>query len=135
MPVSRESCDQIAVDARLHLQALVLHFEKEISLAENIAQPVGVRPRLLVFFREQRIGHFAAQAGRKRDQSLAVLRQQVVIDARLVIKAFEKSGGNQLDEVAIAFGVLAQQHQMVRPLRPPRRDSCGCPAPRRLRSR
>ena len=42
-----------------------------------------------------------------------MLRQQVVVDARLVVEAFEESGGNQLDQVAVALGVFAQQHQMI----------------------
>ena len=42
-----------------------------------------------------------------------VARQQVLIDARLVVEAFEVAGGDQLDEVAIAFLVFAQQHQVV----------------------
>ena len=39
--------------------------------------------------------------------------QQVVIDARLVVEAFQVRGGDQLDEVAIAFLVFAEQHQVV----------------------
>ena len=108
--------DQIAIDARLYFHALVLNFQEEITFAENVAQAVRVRPRLLVFFREQRVGHFAAQARGKRDQSLAVLREKIVIHARLVIKAVEKPGRNQLDEVAIAFVVFAEQDEMIRSL-------------------
>ena len=44
------------------------------------------------------------------------LRQQFVIHARLVIKAVEKSGRNQLDQVPVAFVVLAQQDEMIRAL-------------------
>ena len=43
----------------------------------------------------------------------AVLGQQVVIDARLVIEAFEEAGGDQLDEVAVAFRIFAEQDQMI----------------------
>ena len=39
--------------------------------------------------------------------------EQVLIDARLVIEAFEVAGGDQLDEVAIALLVFAEQHQVV----------------------
>ena len=107
---------QVAIDARLDFQPLVLHFEEEIAFAENIAQAVGVRARLVVFLGEQRVGHFAAQAGGKRDQSLAVLGEKLVIHARLVIEAVEKAGGNKLDEIAVAFVVLAKQNQVVRAL-------------------
>jgi hypothetical protein len=40
-------------------------------------------------------------------------REQVLIDARLVVEAFEKGGGNHLDEVAVAFLVFAEQDQVV----------------------
>ncbi len=40
-------------------------------------------------------------------------REQVLIDARLVVEAVEVAGGDQLDEVAVAFLVFAQQHQVV----------------------
>ena len=52
--------DEIAVDPRLDFQALVLNFQKEVALAENVAQAIGVRSRLIVFFVEQRVGDFAA---------------------------------------------------------------------------
>ena len=41
------------------------------------------------------------------------LRQQLLIDSRFVVKAFEMGFRDQLDEVAVAFLVLAQQHQVV----------------------
>jgi len=108
---------QIAVHSRLHVDSLVLHFEKEIPLAENIPQPVRVRLRLVVFLVQQRRGHFPAQAGRQRNQPLAVLRQQVVVHARLVIEAVEKPRGYQLDEIPVALFVFREQNEMVRPLR------------------
>ena len=43
--------------------------------------------------------------------------QQIVIHARLVIKALEKPGGNQLNQIPIAFFILCEQDEMVRPLR------------------
>ena len=82
---------QVAIHAHILLQPLVLHFQKEISLAENIAQPVGAGFGLLVFFRQQRVGHFSAQACRKRDESSAVLGQKLVVHARLIIKPVQVS--------------------------------------------
>ena len=42
-----------------------------------------------------------------------MLGEQVVIDSRLVVEAFEKSRGNQLDQVVITLQRLAQQHQVI----------------------
>ena len=73
--------------------------------------------RLIVPLLQKRARHFAAQARRERDQSPAVLRQQIVVHARLVVEAFEESRRHQLDQVAVAFVVLAEKYQVVRPLR------------------
>src|SRR5580658_3176123 len=66
---------QVAIDADVLLEALVLHFEEEILFAENIAQAVGAFLSLIVFFGEQRVGYFSAQAGGKSDEAFAVLRE------------------------------------------------------------
>ena len=108
---------EVAIDADVLLEALILNFEEEISFAENIAQAVGAGLCLFVFFGEQRVGDFAAQAGGKRDQAFAVFREQLMIYARLVVKAVEISGGNQLDEILVALFVLAEQHEVIRALR------------------
>ena len=108
---------EIAIDARLDLHSLVLHLEEEIPLAKNVAQAIRVGFRLVVFLRDERVSHFAAQAGRERNQSFAVLLKKIVIDARFVIEAIEKPGGNQLNQIAIAFFILCEQDEMVRPLR------------------
>ncbi len=39
-----------------------------------------------------------------------------MVDARLVIEAVEKARGNELDQIAVALVVLAQQHEMIRAL-------------------
>ena len=68
------------------------------------------------FSESERVGHFAAQAGGKRDQALAVLGEKFVIHARLVIKAVKIARRNELDEVPVAFIVLAEKDQMIRAL-------------------
>ncbi len=39
--------------------------------------------------------------------------QQVVIDARLVIETFEEACRDQLDQVLVTLGILAEQHQVI----------------------
>ena len=39
--------------------------------------------------------------------------EEVVIDARLVVEAFEETSRHQLDEIVIAFEIFAKQDQMV----------------------
>ena len=42
-----------------------------------------------------------------------MFREQVVVDARLVVETFEIAGRDQLDEIAIAFESFAQQNQVI----------------------
>ena len=50
-----------------------------------------------------------------RDRSLAVLPEQVHIDARFHIKALGKAERHHMDEVAVAGHILAPQNQMAVP--------------------
>ena len=95
------------------IEAMVLQFEKEIVLAEQVCIFVSQPARIFVLIGQQRLVHIAAQAGRQRDQALGVAREQIFIDARLVIEAFEIACRDQLGEVAIAFLVFAEQDKMV----------------------
>jgi hypothetical protein len=104
---------EVPVQRPVDVQALILHFQEKVVLAENVTQLVSVGARLIVVALQQWLGDGTFQTGRKRDQSLAVFGQQVVIDARLVVKAFEKTGGHQLHQVAIAFRRLAKKHEVI----------------------
>ncbi len=42
-----------------------------------------------------------------------MFREQVEINARLVIEAFEEAGGDQLDEIVIALEIFAKQNEVV----------------------
>ncbi len=64
--------DQIAIDANVLFEALVLHFEKEILLAENVAQAMRVGFGLIVFFGKDGVGNFSAKAGGEGDQAFTV---------------------------------------------------------------
>src|SRR5260370_38931575 len=89
--------NQLAVDIFFDRQPLILNLEEEISLAENIAQAISILARQVVLLIHDRFGHRAAKASRERDQALAVLGKQIVVNARAVVEAFEETGGDQLD--------------------------------------
>jgi hypothetical protein len=42
-----------------------------------------------------------------------VFAEQFVIDARLVVKAFQKTSGNQFDEIAVALQIFAQEDKVI----------------------
>ncbi len=113
MRVSCDSRQQLGDHDLVLIQAVILNLEEEILLAEHVGVAVRQPLGFLVAIGHDRLVDVAAQAGRHRDQALGMLRQQILVDARLVVEAFEKRGGDQLQQVAIAFLVLAQQHQVV----------------------
>ncbi len=105
--------DQVFVHALLDFQALVLNFKEEVALAEYVPQAIGILAGEIELFIHHGFSDRAAQAGGKGYQSFAVLGEQVQIDAWLVIKTFQKSGGDQLDQVVIALEIFAEQNQVV----------------------
>ena len=57
------------MDAVLHLQSLVLNFEKEIFFAEDVGERPGCRPGGLVVVLHQALRHFALQASGEANQA------------------------------------------------------------------
>ena len=55
----------------------------------------------------------AAQAGGGRDQAVAVLAEELAVDARLVVEAFERGDGGELEQVLVARLVAGEQHHVV----------------------
>ena len=85
--------DRQAVDLRREalvlLEAVVLNFEEEILLAEDVAVGVGQAAGVFVFVVEDGFVEVAAQARREADEAFRMGGEQVLIDARLVVEAFE----------------------------------------------
>ena len=95
------------------IEVVVLNFEKKVVAAENIRVRMRQTTRVFILVGENRLRNVPAQAGRKTDQALGMLGQQIQVDARLVIEALKVRGRDELDEIAVALLRLAQQHQMV----------------------
>lgn len=106
--------DKLAVDVLLDFEALILHFQKEISVAENVAEARCARTCLLVLAVDKRVGHFTTQAGGQCDQPLVALREKIVVHAGLVIKAVEEAGGNEPNQIAVALIGFGEKDKMVR---------------------
>ena len=95
------------------IQAVILQFQKKITLSEHVGIGIGHPARFLVAVRHQGFVDIAAQAGRERDQPLGVLRQQILVDAGLVVEAIQKTGGNQPDQVPVTLLVFAEENQVI----------------------
>ena len=85
--------EQIPVHQRLLGDAVVLQFQIEVILPEDLLHGQGVLLGPVVVAVDQPLGDLPGQTGRQGDESLAVLAQQIQIDAGLDVKALHKCHG------------------------------------------
>ena len=103
-----------AVDGVLLRDSVVLQLHIEIAGRKDL--PIVVKRGLglieLAFLDLER--DFALEAGGKPDQTLRMFRENLLVDARLVVEAVEVRRGDKLNEIFVADFVLRQQDQMIR---------------------
>jgi len=97
----------------LFFDPVPLHLEKEIVRPQDVAICCRRFDRLAVLLMREPFGDLALQAAAQADQPLRVLREQRLVDARLVIEPFGVTGRHQLDQVVVALVRLGEQHEMV----------------------
>ena len=97
----------------LLLEPLVLDLEVEIALAEDVVVTCSSQLGRLVLPFRQPLGNFALKACGEADQSLRVVGEKLLADARLVIEPVQRGLGDDLHQVAIALVVLGQHDEMV----------------------
>ena len=105
--------EQRLVNLLLVLQPLVLNFEKEIALAENILVLLRHAPRLLIPPGHQFLAQLPAQAAGKPDQPLRMFGEIALADARLAIEPVQRGLRGNPDQVPVALFVLGQHQQVV----------------------
>ena len=83
---------------------------------ENVAELRGGLERLPLAPGTDFARDFSLEAAAEPNQPLRVLREQVFVDARLVIEPLGVAGRHELDEVVVSLVGLGQQNQVVRRL-------------------
>ncbi len=118
--LAREVREQ-RVDAALHVEPCVLDLHVGRVAPEDLAEPVEVGSRIVRAVFLERLADPPGEAAGERDQPGRVLREQLPVDARLVVVALEVTGRGELDQVGVAGVVLGQQRQVriALPLRAP----------------
>lgn len=81
-------------------------------LAQDLLKAQGKGARLVHAPLQDQARNVAREAGRQRDEPFVPLREQVHVDAGLVVVALDEPGRAELDEVLIALLVFAQEHQV-----------------------
>ena len=103
--------DEAAVDHVLFGHAVAHDLDVE-PVAEDVSERLRVFLRRLVVVLEQRRGHQRRHAARQDDEPFVVLREQIQIDPRLVVIAFEKAFGDQRREVLVTHVAGGEQRDV-----------------------
>jgi hypothetical protein len=105
--------DQLFVHLGLFRNAVVLQFEKIIFRAERLLEEIHRVSRFLDLILHDQIRKLAGETAGQRDQPFAVLGENFLVNARLVIIAVNVRVSDQLDEVFVAGFVLRQQAEVM----------------------
>src|SRR5204863_3633129 len=89
-------------DLDLFGEAVRLDLHEVVVLAEDLLVPACGVPRLRRLSRADEPRHFTVQTSGEDDETVRVLREQLLVDARLVVEPFEVRLRYELDEVAVA---------------------------------
>ena len=105
--------DELAVDLGLFGQAVMLQLQVEVLRAERLLEPVNGLARAGELVLLDPIGNLARKAAGEGDQAVLVRRQQLLVNARLVIIALQVRLGGELDQVLVAGFVPGQQDEVM----------------------
>ena len=105
--------DELPVDLLLLREAIGLQLEEEIAAAEDVVEFARYRLPGLGAPAHAGLRHLPTEASRQPDQSLAMLAQQLLVDARVVIEALQVAHRVQVGQVLPADVVLGQEDQVV----------------------
>ena len=115
--------EAIAICQRAGLPLHISHLK-----SSRLGGPTNL-PGLLALLGTDPGRDFPLEAAAQPDQPLGVLREQILVDARLVIEPLGVAGRHELDQVVVALVGLGEEHQVIRRL--PRRAALGPPVARR----
>ena len=106
--------DEAGANRVLVRDAVVLQLEKVVVVAEDLRVLARDRLRGVEVAAHDRLRQLTAEARGEADQTLGVLGEDLLVDARLVVVALEMRRAHELDEVAIPGVVARQQDQVAR---------------------
>src|SRR5207253_5711558 len=90
------------VDALLDVEMRVLHLDVDLLLAEDRRQPVELALGVVGAALLERLADAAGETAGQRYEPLAVLLEQLPVDARLVVVALEVADARELDQVPVS---------------------------------
>ncbi len=100
-------------DPFLLRDAVGLDLHEVVVLAEDLLVPPGCLARAYGVAGAEHPRHLGVQTTREYEQPVGVLREQLAIDARLVVEALQERPGHQLDEVLVPRAIADEHRQVV----------------------
>ncbi len=110
--VVRPQVHQRAVDEFQVFHVVLLEFEEEVVLAEQVVVPVQAAAGGLDLTLADEPRHFGRHAAGGADQPLGVAGQEILVDARIIIEPLQLSRRSDLEQVLITGLIFCQQEQM-----------------------
>ena len=110
----RPQSEQLARQRVLLGHAVVLDLQVEAVLAEDVRVLARETPRAVPVVRLQCPRDLATEAGREADEPLAVPRQVLLVDTRLVVIAVDVGIRDQAAQVLVAGPILGLKQEGVR---------------------
>jgi len=105
--------NQVAIDVDLLRNRVVLQFEVKIFRAERLLEPVHRGARFVQLPALNQVRNFAGETAGERDEPLFVLRQDFLVDARLVVIALQMRRRGKFDKIPVTDLIFRQQHEMM----------------------
>ena len=105
--------DELRVGLDLLRQTVILQFDEEVPLAEDLLEAGGPGQGLLLVTGQEGLEHHASETTGGGDQAFGVLSQQLPVNPRLVVVALEIRRRGELEEVLVALRGLGQKGQVV----------------------
>ena len=105
--------DELSVDELLFFDAVILNFEEEIIVSEDIEIIGKSLPGSPLPFIEESAGNFALNTSGESDQTFAVSGKEFLVGSGLVIESMELGIGYDLAEIHISGLIGREKDEMI----------------------
>ena len=106
--------NKFRIATALRFEAMIVQLDEEAIAPENFTILAGELPRPFEIACKEPAIDFALEAAAQRNDPSRVGCQQLLVNSRFIVKTLEMRGRDQLDKIAISFGIGSEQCQMER---------------------
>ena len=104
---------KLLIHDRLFRNSMVLKFQKEIPLSENLLITKRCLSSFVVKSSKQIFLNLSRKARAECNDSLVILLQNLIIHPRFIVVTLCKSAGHDLHQIMVSQIIFRQKHQMI----------------------